>query len=145
MVVLADGTSAVITSGTRLDAVCQELVPAPAVVMPCWLQVGATTADGDAEWATALRPVGDTGLPLTWNQDHDRYDAVVAGHEVLREVTGEAMIFANGLVLTLGDSPPVVTGCSRGDDFAAAIGDYAFALLDVETGEVVTVGCTPQV
>jgi hypothetical protein len=144
-VVLADGTSAVITSDTRLDGICQELLPPPTVAMPCWLQVGLATSDGIAEWATALRPVGDTGQPLTWNQDHDRYHAVIAGHEILREITGDALIFDNGLVLTLGARAPVVTGCTRGDELASAMGETAFALLNVATGEVVTVGCTPQV
>lgn len=144
VVALADGTTAVIDSDTRLEGICQELVPPPAVSAPCWLQVGITASDGEAEWVTVLAPMGDTGQPETWNQDHDRYDAVIAGHEVLRTVTADAMIFANGLVLTLGDSPPMITGCD-GADLESLIGGYVFGVLDVESGEVVTVGCTPQV
>lgn len=144
VVELADGTVAVIDSDTHLDGICQELAPPPLVTMPCWLQVGLTDTGGRAEWASPFLPLGESGQPETWNQDHDRYYAVIAGHEILRKVTADAMIFANGLVLTLGDSFPMITRCD-GDDLDSLIGGYVFGILNIESGEVVTVGCTAQV
>ena len=140
-VLIADGTSAVITPDTRLEGICQELVPAPAVAQPCWLQVGAATSEGSVDWATVLGVVGDNGLPETWNQDHDRYHAVSPGGRVLREVTADAMIFDSGLVLMLGASSPVVTDCPPGDDLESATGAYARTILDIDTGAVVAVSC----
>lgn len=140
-VVLADGAVAAITPATDLEGVCQELVPAPAVGMPCWLQVGPASADGSVEWVTVFGLRGDSGLPETWNQEHDRYDAVQPGGRVLREVTADALIFTNGLVLTLGPSAPVVTDCPPDDDLASATGVYARPLLDIDTGTVVALSC----
>jgi hypothetical protein len=140
VVMLADGTSAVITPDTRLNGGCQELFPPRRFGYPCWLQIGPTASSGNVEWVTALKPVGDAPQGPTPSQSHDRYNAVRAAG-ILREVTADALVFRSGLVVTLGESPPVVKEFCRTDDLASLVGRNVLVLLDIETGAAMTVDC----
>jgi hypothetical protein len=144
---LGDGTRAVVNAKTDLMGLCQELLPAPAVAAPCWLQVGPAAEDGHIEWVVPLELRGDTGQPLTWNQDHSSYQFALVLGKRIADVQDQWIVFESGRVVARGPTEPVFSDCRSVGSLSEVVAkgydtpEFFRALLDLDEGFVTELEC----